>query len=188
MFDTDDTDSGNDQDSNGDDTYPTPRSIQSATPQSTKYDNPERDVPEITTKTEKYLDEGAEVQAQFDAEEGIGASFVVYNYESSNFTGEWYTDEMKIEGGKRSKNGSWQTSVEVLENLSDLGYEIAELILNWRHFSKLKSTYTDALVEQINAKTIEFILTIQWLAQVLGDCPLQTLIYRIYPLEQKKEN
>ena len=98
VFDTDDTDSGNDQDSNGDDTYPTPRSIQSATPQSTKYDNPERDVPEISKKTEIYLDEGAEIQANFDADEGIGAAFVVYNYESSNFTGEWMTDEMKIEG------------------------------------------------------------------------------------------
>ena len=73
------------KDSNGDDTYPTPRSIQSATPQSTKYDNPERDVPEITKKTEIYLDEGAEIQANFDADEGIGAAFVVYNYESSNF-------------------------------------------------------------------------------------------------------
>ena len=98
VFDLDDTDSGNDQDSNGDDTYPTPRAIQSATPQSTEYDNPERDVPEISKKTEKYLDEGAEILANFDADEGIGAAFVVYNYESSNFTGEWMTDEMKIEG------------------------------------------------------------------------------------------
>ena len=98
VFDRDDTDSGNDQDSNGDDTYPTPRSVQSATPQSTKYDNPDRDVPEIKTKTEKYLDDGAEIQATFDADEGIGTSYVVYNYESSNFTGEWMTDEMKIEG------------------------------------------------------------------------------------------
>jgi len=98
VFDRDDTDSGNDQDSNGDDTYPTPRSIQSATPQSTIYDNPERDVPEIKTKTEKYLDDGAEIQATFNADEGIGNSYVVYNYESTNYTGEWITDEMKIEG------------------------------------------------------------------------------------------
>ena len=94
----DDTDSGNDQDSNCDDTYPTPRAIQSATPQSTEYDNPDRDVPEIKTKTEKYLEDGGEIQADFDSDEGIGAAFVVYNYESSNFTGEWMTDEMKIEG------------------------------------------------------------------------------------------
>ena len=98
VFDRDDTDSGNDQDSNGDDTYPTPRSIQSATPQSTAYDNPDRDVPEINTKTEKYLDDGAEIQTTFDADEGIGGSSVVYNYESSNYTGEWMTDVMKIEG------------------------------------------------------------------------------------------
>jgi hypothetical protein len=98
VFDRDDTDSGNDQDSNGDDTYPTPRSIQSATPQSTLYDNPDRDIPEIKTKTEKYLDDGAEIQTTFDADEGIGNSYVLYNYESSNYTGEWTTDEMKIEG------------------------------------------------------------------------------------------
>ena len=55
-------------------------------------------VQKIKTKTEKYLDEGAEIQTTFDADEGIGTSYVVYNYESSNFTGEWITDEMKIEG------------------------------------------------------------------------------------------
>jgi DNA polymerase-1 len=76
-----------------------------------------------------------------------------FNVGSPKQLGEILFDEMKIEGGKRSKNGSWQTSVEVLENLSDLGYEIAQLILNWRHFSKLKSTYADALIEQINPKT-----------------------------------
>ncbi|MFL2939591.1 MAG: hypothetical protein ACJZ37_01550 [Candidatus Poseidoniales archaeon] len=132
VFDTDDTDSGNDQDSNGDDTYPTPRSIQSATPQSTKYDNPERDVPEITTKTEKYLDEGAEVQAQFDAEEGIGASFVVYNYESSNYTGEWFTDEMKIEGEEvcdengvcYAYSGATGTSVIPYSGDSEIYYQV----------------------------------------------------------------
>ena len=97
VFDRDDTDSGNDDDAS-DDTYPTPRAIQSATPESTKYDNPDRDVPEIKTKTEKYLDEGAEIQTAFNADEGIGNSYVVYNYESSNHTGEWITDEMKIEG------------------------------------------------------------------------------------------
>ena len=76
-----------------------------------------------------------------------------FNIGSPKQLGEILFDKMKIEGGKRSKNGSWQTSVEILEKISDMGYEIGDFILSWRHFSKLKSTYTDALVEQINSKT-----------------------------------
>ena len=77
----------------------------------------------------------------------------VFNVGSPKQLGEILFDEMKIPGGKKSKNGSWQTSVEVLENISDEGHPIAELILDWRHFSKLRSTYADALIEQINPKT-----------------------------------
>jgi DNA polymerase-1 len=80
-------------------------------------------------------------------------SETIFNIGSPKQLGEILFDKMKIEGGKRSKNGSWQTSVEILEKVSDMGYEIADVILSWRHFSKLKSTYTDALVEQINSKT-----------------------------------
>jgi len=77
----------------------------------------------------------------------------VFNVGSPKQLGEILFDEMKIKGGKKSKNGSWQTSVEVLENISDEGHPIAKLILDWRHFSKLRSTYADALIEQINPKT-----------------------------------
>ena len=80
-------------------------------------------------------------------------SETIFNIGSPKQLGEILFDKMKIEGGKRSKNGSWQTSVEILEKVSDMGHEIADVILSWRHFSKLKSTYTDALVEQINSKT-----------------------------------
>ena len=45
-----------------------------------------------------------------------------FNVGSPKQLGEILFDEMKIEGGKRSKNGSWQTSVEVLENISVLGH------------------------------------------------------------------
>ena len=76
-----------------------------------------------------------------------------FNVGSPKQLGEVLFDEMKIEGGKRSKNGSWQTSVEILENISILGHEIADFILDWRHFSKLKSTYSDALIDQINSET-----------------------------------
>ena len=80
-------------------------------------------------------------------------SETIFNIGSPKQLGEILFDKMKIEGGKRSKNGSWQTSVQILEKVSDMGHEIADVILSWRHFSKLKSTYTDALVEQINSKT-----------------------------------
>ena len=76
-----------------------------------------------------------------------------FNIGSPKQLGEILFDEMKVDGGKRSKNGSWQTSVEILENMSISGYEIADFILDWRHFSKLKSTYTDALINQINSES-----------------------------------
>ena len=56
-------------------------------------------------------------------------------------------------GVKSKKTGAWGTDAAVLEELADDGYEIARDILEYRQFAKLKSTYTDALQEQINPKT-----------------------------------
>jgi hypothetical protein len=72
VFDRDDTESGGKNDDPSDDTYPTPRSIQSASPQSTIYDNPERDVPEIDRQRELFTEAGAQLEVEFEAEEGIG--------------------------------------------------------------------------------------------------------------------
>jgi DNA polymerase I len=49
--------------------------------------------------------------------------------------------------------GDYSTDVTVLEKLADEGAEIARKVLEWRQLSKLKSTYTDALQEQINPTT-----------------------------------
>lgn len=56
-------------------------------------------------------------------------------------------------GVKSKKTGAWGTDAAVLEELADEGAEIAGEILEYRQFAKLKSTYTDALQEQINPKT-----------------------------------
>ena len=56
-------------------------------------------------------------------------------------------------GVKSKKTGAWSTDAAVLEELADEGCEIAREILEYRQFAKLKSTYTDALQEQINPKT-----------------------------------
>jgi DNA polymerase-1 len=54
---------------------------------------------------------------------------------------------------KVSKLGNMSTNAHTLEQLSEQGHEIADDILAWRHFSKLKSTYIDALPKQVNSHT-----------------------------------
>jgi DNA polymerase-1 len=51
---------------------------------------------------------------------------------------------------KSKKSGSYSTNSEVLEELEIEGVEIASKILHWRHLSKLKGTYTDALIKQVD--------------------------------------
>ncbi len=62
-------------------------------------------------------------------------------------------DEMGLPGGAKTKTGDWSTAVDVLEELAAQGHVFVEKILEWRHLSKLKSTYTEALQEAINPAT-----------------------------------
>ncbi len=71
-----------------------------------------------------------------------------FNIGSPKQLGEILFIELKIAGGKKTKSGTFSTDVSTLTNLSDQGYEIASLILEWRELTKLKSTYTDALQKQ----------------------------------------
>ena len=67
--------------------------------------------------------------------------------------GEVLFDEMKLPGGKRMKTGAWGTDASILQNLADQGHDLPAQILEWRQLAKLKSTYADALVGQINPAT-----------------------------------
>src|SRR3546814_16671701 len=60
---------------------------------------------------------------------------------------------MGLKGGRKGKSGVWSTDQTELERLERDVVPIARLILEWRQLAKLKSTYTDALQEQINAVT-----------------------------------
>jgi DNA polymerase-1 len=51
------------------------------------------------------------------------------------------------------KTGAWGTDASVLQSLADQGHELPARIMDWRQLQKLKSTYADALVEQINPDT-----------------------------------
>ena len=62
--------------------------------------------------------------------------------------GEILFDEMGLPDGRKRSTGA-----DVLESLAALGHELPARVLEWRQLSKLKSTYTDTLVEQINVAT-----------------------------------
>ncbi len=80
-----------------------------------------------------------------------------FNVGSPKQLGEILFDEMGLElpEGKKpakGKTGAYSTGADVLEDLATL-HDLPRLILDWRQLSKLKSTYTDALQEHINAET-----------------------------------
>ena len=72
---------------------------------------------------------------------------------SAKQLGEILFDEQALPGGKRLASGAWGTDVVVLQTLADQGHELPARIIEWRQLSKLRSTYTEALVEQINPDT-----------------------------------
>jgi DNA polymerase-1 len=67
--------------------------------------------------------------------------------------GEVLFGKMGLSGGRKGKSGTWSTDQNELERLEREGVPIARLVLEWRQLTKLKSTYTDALQEQINKAT-----------------------------------
>jgi len=76
-----------------------------------------------------------------------------FNIGSPKQIGEILFDQMGLQGGKKTKTGQYSTDVKTLEELALQGHEIVQKILDWRGLSKLKSTYTDALQEQILPET-----------------------------------
>ncbi len=72
---------------------------------------------------------------------------------SAKQLGEVLFDEQKLPGGKRLPSGAWGTDVFLLQGLADQGHELPARIIDWRQLSKLRSTYTEALVGQINPET-----------------------------------
>ncbi len=76
-----------------------------------------------------------------------------FNLGSAKQLGEILFDEMRLGGGRRMATGAWGTDASVLQGLADSGHVLPARILDWRQLAKLKSTYADALVEQINPET-----------------------------------
>jgi DNA polymerase I len=90
------------------------------------------------------------VEIEKDVHQLAGQSF---NIGSPKQLGEVLFDVMKLGVGKKGKTGAYSTDSSVLEELAEQGHTIAQRVLDWRQLAKLKSTYTDALQEKIEALT-----------------------------------
>ena len=76
-----------------------------------------------------------------------------FNVGSPKQLGEILFERMSLPGGKKTKTGAFGTGADILEDLAALGHDLPARVLDWRQLSKLKSTYTDALIGQINPDT-----------------------------------
>ena len=81
-----------------------------------------------------------------------------FNIGSPAQLGKILFDELALQlpgGGQpaKTKTGAYATGADVLEDLAAAGHALPQKVLDWRQLSKLKSTYTDALMEQINPRT-----------------------------------
>jgi DNA polymerase-1 len=76
-----------------------------------------------------------------------------FNMGSPKQIGAIFFDELKLPVVAKTPKGAPSTSEDVLEKLAEDGYELPRLILEHRGLSKLRSTYTDKLPQQVNPKT-----------------------------------
>ena len=76
-----------------------------------------------------------------------------FNIGSPKQIGEILFDQMGLDAGKKTKTGQYSTDVRTLEKLADEGHDIVVKILEWRSLSKLRSTYTESLLHEINPRT-----------------------------------
>ena len=89
----------------------------------------------------------AELEAQ--AHEIAGRPF---NVGSPRQIGEILFGELNLPGGKKTASGQWETGAATLEGLAET-HALPRVLLDWRQLSKLKGTYTDALVAAMDPQT-----------------------------------
>ena len=88
-------------------------------------------------------------ELEVEAERIAGRPF---NIGSPRQIGEILFGELNLPGGKKTASGQWGTDASVLEDLA-LSHDLPRTILDWRQLSKLKGTYTDALIAAADPAT-----------------------------------
>lgn len=75
-----------------------------------------------------------------------------FNIASPKQLGEVLFAKLALPGAKKSRTGQFQTNEKILSKLA-AEYEIVRDIREYRELSKLRSTYTTALIDQVNKRT-----------------------------------
>ena len=96
----------------------------------------------------KFAQRLGELEAEIHGEAGE-----TFNVGSPRQLGDILFGKMQLPGGQKTKAGGYSTGANILETLAGEGHKLPEMVLGWRHLSKLKSTYTDVLQDHINPET-----------------------------------
>ena len=75
-----------------------------------------------------------------------------FNIGSTKQLGDVLFEKLQLPGGKKGKTGAYGTDASILESLAPL-HPVPAQVLEWRQLTKLKSTYADALGENIDGET-----------------------------------
>ena len=106
------------------------------------------DIPFLRDFSKKLDEDIAKVEKEILEEAGEE-----FNLASPKQLGDILFEKLKIDKNpKKTKTGQYATSEEVLSYFADK-HKIVANILEWRQLQKLKSTYVDALPNEVNPKT-----------------------------------
>lgn len=75
-----------------------------------------------------------------------------FNVGSPRQIGDILFGELNLPGAKKTASGQFETGAATLETLAET-HELPRVLLDWRQLSKLKGTYTDALIEAADKTT-----------------------------------
>ena len=75
-----------------------------------------------------------------------------FNIGSTKQLGDVLFEKLQLPGGKKGKTGAYGTDAGILETLAPL-HPVPAQVLEWRQLTKLKSTYADALGDEIDSRT-----------------------------------
>jgi DNA polymerase-1 len=105
------------------------------------------DVTELRRLSEEFGRRIAELETEI-----YGIAGREFNIGSPKQLGEVLFEDLQLPGGKKGKTGAYATGADILEALA-LQHPLPQKVLDWRQIAKLKNTYADALVEEINPET-----------------------------------